>query len=152
MSNRYNIILSTANAQTTNTVGKDYTWIYDFSRFEEGSYEVSFIFTSGNIALASYATNNPIVLNMDIGVLSENFIALANNTNSKSQIVGTVPLIWNSATVGTYKANTTDNNPVLFNSINRNTNFIRLSLIQIGSGLITTGLTPWNVILSFKKV
>lgn len=152
MSVRYNILLTTANAQTTNTAGKDYTWIYDFSRFQEGNYEVSFIFTSTNIALASFATNGPINLSMDIGVLSETYLALPNNTNSKTQIIGTVPLLWSSTTIATYKADTTDNVPVLFNSINRNTNFIRLSLLTLSSGLITTGLAPWNVILSFKKV
>lgn len=148
----FTLVLSTNSVYATNTAGKDYTWVFDSSVIEDGDYQLTLQFTSGNIALATFATNGPIQLSMDIGAFPSNYLAGSVVRRETTQILGSLRLDWKSATVATYQANNTDNHPIYFKSLNRSSNFIRLHLDQSSGALIGTGLTPWVVTLGFKKL
>ena len=69
-----------------------------------------------------------------------------------NQVFGSLRLVWSSATIGTYVANNTDNHPVYFKNLNKSSNFIRIHLDQSNGTLVGTGITPWVVVLNFKKI
>lgn len=148
----FTLVLSTNSVYATNTAGKDYTWAFDSSIIEDGDYELTFQYSSGNIALATFATNGPIQLSMDIGAFPTNYLAGSVVKRETTQILGSLRLDWRSATVATYVANNTDNHSVYFKSLNRSSNFIRIHLDQSSGALIGTGITPWIVTLGFKKL
>jgi len=148
----FNILLSTTDVYATNTAGKDYTWIFNFGNMEDGDYLVSFQYASGNISQANMGTNGPVQLSLDIGNFGSNYIAGPIATQTTSQILGSLRLDWRNTTIASYNANYTDNYPVLFKNVNKSSNFIRIHLDLSTGALISTGLTPWNVILNFKKV
>ena len=148
----FTLVLSTNSVYATNTAGKDYTWAFDSSIIEDGDYELTFQYSSGNIALATFATNGPIQLSMDIGAFPTNYLAGSVVKRETTQIIGLLNLEWKSTSVATYIANNDDNSPVYFKSLNRNSNFIRLHLDQSSGALIGTGITPWVVSLNFKKL
>jgi len=148
----FTLVLSTNSVYATNTAGKDYAWVFDSSVIEDGDYELTFKYSSGNIALATFATNGPIQLSLDMGAFPTNYIASSVVRRETTQVIGLLNLDWKSATVATYVANNDDNAPVYFKSLNRNSNFIRLHLDQSSGALIGTGITPWVVSLNFKKL
>jgi hypothetical protein len=148
----FTLVLSTNSVYATNTAGKDYTWAFDSSVIEDGDYELTLQFSSGNIALANFGTNGPVQLSMDIGAFPSNYVAGSVVKRETTQILGSLRLVWSSSTIGTYVANNTDNHPVYFKSLNRSTNFIRIHLDQSSGALIGTGITPWVVTLGFKKL
>lgn len=148
----FNLVLSTNSVYATNTAGKDYSWTFDSSVIEDGDYELTFKYSSGNIALATFATNGPIQLSLDMGAFPTNYLAGSVVKRETTQVIGLLNLEWRSASVATYTANNKDNHPVYFKSLNRNSNFIRLHLDQSSGALIGTGITPWVVSLNFKKL
>jgi len=148
----FNVVLSSSSVYATNTAGKDYTWAYDFTNVSDGPYLVSFQFTSGNIAQATFSTQGPIQLTCDFGNQGNNYLAGALVSSTTTQILGSVRLDWKSTSVATLVAGKNDNYPVLFKNINKNTSFIRIHLDLSTGALITTGITPWVVILNFVKV
>lgn len=148
----FTLVLSTNSVYATNTAGKDYTWAFDSSVIEDGDYELTFKYSSGNIALATFATNGPIQLSMDMGAFPTNYLAGSAVKRETTQIIGLLNLDWISTSVATYIANNDDNSPVYFKSLNRNSNFIRLHLDQSSGALVGTGITPWVVSLNFKKL
>lgn len=148
----FNVILNTNTVYATNTAGKDYTWAYDFSTAEDGDYLVTLQFSSGNIALATFGTNGPVQISVDFGSFGSNYVGAALVSSISSQIFGSLRLVWASATVATYQANNTDNHPVYFKNLNKGTNFIRIHLDQSNGTLVGTGITPWVVVLNFKKI
>jgi hypothetical protein len=148
----FTLVLSTNTVYATNTSGKDYAWAFDSSVIEDGDYELTFKFSSGNIALATFATNGPIQLSLDMGAFPTNYLGGSVVKRETTQIIGLLNLEWRSASVATYIANNDDNSPVYFKSLNRNSNFIRLHLDQSSGALVATGITPWVVSLNFKKL
>lgn len=148
----FNLVLSTNSVYNTHTVGKDYEWAFDSSVIEDGDYELTFKYSSGNIALATFATNGPIQLSLDMGAFPTNYLGGSIVKRETTQIIGLLNLDWESTTIATYIANNNDNAPVYFKSLNRNSNFIRLHLDQSSGALIGTGITPWVVSLNFKKL
>ena len=148
----FNLILSTNSVHATNTAGKDYAWAFDSSVIEDGDYELTFKFNSGNVALASFTTNGPIQLSLDMGAFPTNYLGGSVVKRETTQIIGSLNLEWRSTSVATYIANNDDNSPVYFKSLNRNSNFIRLHLDQSSGALVGTGITPWVVSLNFKKL
>jgi hypothetical protein len=148
----FQIVLDTNNVITTNTSGKDYEWAFNTGFIEEGDYEMTFQFSSGNVALATFATNGPVVLSIDMGLRGASYSAGATNFTMPTQVMGALRLQWASATIATYIANRTDNFPVIFKDLNKASNFIRIHLDTTAGALITTGVTPWLVILHFTKL
>lgn len=148
----FQILLDTANAYSTNTAGKDYTWAFNTGFVEEGDYEMSFQFVSGNIALATFATNGPVYLSVDIGQRGSAYAGGSTVFTSPSQVAGVLRLDWKSTTVATYQANHMDNFPVIYKDLNKASNFIRVHLDGSTGALITTGVTPWIVLLEFRKI
>lgn len=147
----FNILLSTTNVYDTNTNNKDYTWAYDFSRKEDGEYLVSFQFVSNNIAQTNFSSNGPVLLTCDFGNLGNNYLAGETVSQSNTKILGSLKLDWRSNSIATLVANKMDNYPVPFKNINKNSNFIRITLQGITGALVTTGVTKWNIILNFEK-
>jgi hypothetical protein len=148
----FNLILTTNTVYATNTAGKDYSWAFDSSVIEDGDYQLTFQFTSGNIALATFATNGPVQISVDTGSFGSNYVGGALVSSISSQIFGSLRLVWSSATIATYVANNTDNHPVYFKNVNKSSNFIRIHLDQAGGTLVGTGITPWVVVLNFQKL
>jgi hypothetical protein len=148
----FQIILDTTTVFATNTAGKDYTWAFRTDFIEEGDYEMTFQYSAGNIALATFATNGPVVMSIDMGLLGASYAAGATNITMPTQVVGALRLDWRSATVGTYIANRQDNYPVIVKDLRKASNFIRVHLDTVTGALITTGITPWIVILHFTKI
>lgn len=149
----FNVYLNTTDVLTVNTAGKDYTWGFDFGFVEEGDYEMSVQFSSGNIAIADYSTNGAVQISIDAGVLARTFAGGSSVRASPTQIAGSLRLVWNSATVATYVANRTDNHPILFKSLNRSSNYIRIHLDSNTGTLIPNAIsTNWSVMLHFKKI
>jgi len=148
----FQIVLDTNNAFATNTAGKDYAWAFNTGFIEDGDYEMTFQYSSGNVALATFATNGPVVLSVDLGLLGASYAGGATNFTMPTQVVGGLRLDWKSATVATYIANRTDNYPVIIKDLNKASNFIRVHLDTTAGALIGTGITPWLVILHFTKI
>jgi len=148
----FNLILTTNTVYATNTAGKDYTWAFDSSVIEDGDYQLTFQYTSGNIALATFATNGPVQISMDIGAFPSNYVAGSIVKRETTQILGSLRLDWKSTTVATYQANNTDNHPIYYKNLNKNSNFIRIHLDGVTGALVTTGITPWVITLNFKKI
>ena len=147
----FNILLSTTDVYDTNTNNKDYTWAYDFSRKEDGEYLVSFQFVSNNIAQATFSTQGPIQVTCDFGNQGNNSLAGSLVSSTTSQILGSLKLDWRNSSIATLVANKMDNYPVPFKNINKNSNFIRITLQGITGALVTTGISKWNIILNFEK-
>lgn len=153
MPHSFNVYLNTTDAYAVNTAGKDYTWGFDFGFCEEGDYEMSIQFSSGNIAIADYSSNGAVQISVDAGVLPLVYSGGAQVKAHTSQIVGSLRLIWNSATVATYIADRTVNHPVLFKSLNRSSNFIRIHLDTNNGNLIPNPISSnWSIMLHFVKV
>jgi hypothetical protein len=148
----FQIVLDTSTVFATNTALKDYTWGFNTGVIEEGDYLLSYSFTSGNIALATFATNGPTVLSVDFGVRPLSYLGSATTVSKITSVVGPVQLDWKSTTVGTYTANRMDCFPLLIKDLNKASNFIRLRLETNAGALITTGITSWFVVLYFEKV
>ena len=152
-SSSFTVYLNTTNVLATNTAGKDYTWGFDFSFIEDGDYEMSLQFTSGNIALADYSTNGAVQVSVETGVTPLVYSAGSSVRAIPTQIVGSLRLYWNSATVATYVANRTDNHPVIFKNLNKSSNFIRVHLDSNLGTLIPNPIsTNWSLMLHFDKV
>ena len=147
----FNIVLTTNSVYATNTIGKDYTWAYDFSGKEHGDYMVSFQYASGNIAQTNFSTNGPVQLSLDIGNYGNKYLASSIVASPNSQILGSLRMDWRNTSIASYNANNTDNYPVLFKNVNKSNNFIRIHLDSITGALVSTGITEWNIILNFQK-
>jgi len=153
MPHSFNVYLNTTDAYAVNTAGKDYTWGFDFGFCEDGDYEMSIQFTSGNIAVADYSSNGAVQMSVETGVMPLVYSGGAHVKALPSLIAGSLRLIWNSASVATYVANRTDNHPVLFKSLNRSSNFIRIHLDTNNGNLIPNPIsTNWSIMLHFVKV
>jgi len=148
----FQIVLDTNTAFATNTAAKDFTWAFKTDFIEEGDYEMTFQYSAGNVALATFATNGPVVMSIDMGLRGASYAAGATNITMPTSIVGALRLDWKSATVATYIANRTDNYPVIVKDLRNASNFIRVKLETVAGALITTGITPWLVILHFTKI
>jgi len=148
----FQIVLDTNAAFATNTADKDFTFAFKTDFAEDGDYEMTFQYSSGNIALATFATNGPVVISIDMGLRGASYSAGATNFTMPNSIVGALRLDWKSATVATYIANRTDNYPVILKDLNKASNFIRVRLESVSGALIGTGITPWIVILHFTKL
>lgn len=153
MPDSFNVYLNTTDAYAINTAGKDYTWGFDFGFLEDGDYEMYLQFTSGNIAIADYSVNGAVQVSVETGVMPLVYSAGSLVKALPSLIVGSLRLYWNSATVATYVANRTDNHPVLFKSLNRSSNFIRIHLDNNAGVPIPSAIsTNWSIMLHFVKV
>jgi hypothetical protein len=151
----FNVILKTGNSTdyiSENTVGKDYTWGFDFSQCEPGTYEMRTYFNSGNIALATFSTNGVAILNVNIGQNSPNKLGARLNTAITTVNVGPLRLDWKSATVGQYVLNSTDLPCQVIKNLNTSANTIRIHIDQLNGAIIGTGVTGWCVVLEFKKL
>ncbi len=149
----FNVFLSTTDVYATNTAGKDYTWSFNFGNVEDGPYLLSFQFACGNISQTNFgAANGPVQVSVDFGNFSTSKLAGPLVTSTTTQIIGSLKLDFRNTSIATYNAQNTDNFPVLFKNINKNSNFIRIHLDSSTGSLITTGITPWVVMLNFKKV
>ncbi len=152
-SSSFIVYLNTTSVLATNTAGKDYTWGFDFGFCEDGDYEMSLQFSSGNIAVADYSTNGAVQVSVETGVMPKVYVGGAFNQTIATNIVGSLRLYWNSATVATYVANRTDNHPVIFKNLNKSANFIRIHLDSSLGTLIPNPIsTNWSVMLHFDKV
>jgi hypothetical protein len=153
MPHSFNVYLNTIDAYAVNTAGKDYTWGFDFGFCEDGDYEMTIQFTSGNIAIADYSSNGAVQMSVETGVMPLVYSGGSHVKAIPSLIAGSLRLIWNSASVATYVANRTDNHPVLFKSLNRSSNFIRIHLDTNNGNLIPNPIsTNWSIMLHFIKV
>jgi hypothetical protein len=113
---------------------------------------MSYTFSSGNIALATFASNGATVLSIDLGSRSSSYAGGATVVTRPTTVMGPVRLDWKSTTVATYVANKTDNFPILIKDLNKASNFIRLRLETNSGALIGTGVSGWYVVLYFEKV
>jgi hypothetical protein len=148
----FQIVLDTNNAFATNTANKDYTWGFNTGFIEDGDYEMTFQFSSGNVALATFGTNGPVVMSVDLGLNGASYAGGTTNFTMPTQVIGALRLQWASASIATYIANRTDNFPVIYKDLNKASNFIRIHLDTTAGVLVTTGVTPWLVILHFTKL
>jgi hypothetical protein len=150
----FNVILKTNSTDymTENTAGKDYTWGFDFSTCEPGAYEMRTYFNSGNIALATFATNGVAILSVNIGQNSTNKLGAKLNTAITTVNVGPLRLDWKSATVAQYVLDSTDLPSQIIKSLNTSANTIRIHIDQLSGAIIGTGVTGWCVVLEFKKL
>jgi hypothetical protein len=153
MPHSFNVYLNTTDVYSVNTAGKDYTWGFDFGFCEDGDYEMSIQFTSGNIAIADYSTNGAVQMSVETGVMPLTYAGSGHVKANPTYIAGSLRLYWNSATVATYVANRTDNHPILYKSLNRSSNFIRVHLDANNGNLIANPIsTNWSIMLHFIKV
>jgi len=148
----FQIVLDTSTVFSTNTALKDFTWAFNTGFIEDGDYLMSYTFSSGNVALATFGTNGPAVLSIDLGIRSSSYAGGATVVTRPTTVMGQVRLDWKSTTVATYVANTTDNFPILIKDLNKASNFIRLRLETNNGALVTTGVGTWYVVLYFEKV
>lgn len=148
----FQIVLDTSNVFATNTALKDYTWAFNTGVIEDGDYLMSYTFTSGNIALATFATNGPTVLSFDFGVRPLSYLGSATTVSKITPIVGPVKLDWKSTTVATYSSSKMDCFPLLIKDLNKASNFVRVRLETNAGALVGTGITSWFVVVYFEKV
>ena len=149
----FNVYLNTTDVFAVNTAGKDYTWGFDFGFIEDGDYEMSIQFTSGNIAITDYSSNGAVQVSVETGVMAQTYTGGSHVKAMPTQIAGSLRLYWNSATVATYVANRTDNHPVLYKNLNKSSNFIRIHLDSSQGTLIPNPIsTNWSVMLHFQKI
>lgn len=148
----FQIVLDSSTVFATNTALKDFTWGFNTGVIEDGDYLMSYTFSSGNIALATFATNGATVLSFDFGVRPLSFLGSTTTVSKITSVVGPVKLDWKSTTVATYTANRMDCFPLLIKDLNKASNFIRLRLETNAGALITTGVSGWYVVLYFEKV
>jgi len=148
----FQIVLDTSTVFATNTALKDFTWAFNTGFVEEGDYLMSYTFSSGNIALATFATNGATVLSVDLGNRASSYAAGATVVTRPTTVAGIVRLDWKSTTVATYMASRMDNFPILIKDLNKASNFIRLRLETNNGALVTTGISGWYVVLYFEKV
>jgi len=148
----FQLLLDTSLVFSTNTAQKDFTWAFNTSVIEDGDYLMSYTFSSGNIALATFATNGPTVLTVDLGARASSYAAGATVVTRPTTVAGIVRLDWKSTTVATYSASIMDNFPILIKDLNKASNFIRLRLETNNGALVTTGISGWYVVLYFEKV
>lgn len=152
----FSIVLNNANASqfyAVNTVGKDFTFAFNFGTFVESdaSYELTWTLQSQNVALATISMIPQ--LNLDIGSLSRKYQATNVSDNQYTINIGSVSVNWKSATVANYYVGIYDNPPIYFPSLNGSSNFIRVSFTQQGSKtLLATTMPIFNLILNFKKL
>jgi hypothetical protein len=148
----FQIVLDSNAVFSTNTALKDFTFAFNTGFVEEGDYLMSYTFSSGNIALATFASNGATVLSIDLGIRSSSYAGGATVVTRPTTVMGHVRLDWKSTTVATYMANKTDNFPILIKDLNKASNFIRLRLETNAGALIGTGVSGWYVVLYFEKV
>ena len=139
-----------------NTSNNSLTYYFDFSPFDDGYYELTFTFVSGQNCLDPAEAANIHITNFgSANVYSSLFY---NTQASTSQHVG---LIWPSmsSTItghGFYHAGPMDNSPVIIRR--PNTNNFTVNVYTYSGALFMDGNTPpanladYLLILNFKKI
>lgn len=148
----FQVVLDVNKAFAINSAGEDYTWAFNWSMAEEGDYLMSYSFASGNITLATFATNGPVVMSVDFGIRSFTYLAGATTQATSSSIAGNIRLNWRSTTVATYFAQKDDNFPIVVKDLSKASNFIRVRLETNDGVILPSGPPSWIVILYFEKI
>jgi len=141
---------------TYNTKNNSLTYYFDFSQFDDGYYEMTFTFVSGQNYLDPAEPANIHITNFGT---SNVYASLFYNTQaSTSQHIG---LLWPSMSSavtghGFYAAGPTDNSPVIIRRPNTNNFTVNIYTFS-GSLFQDYSTTPANLadyllVLNFKKI
>jgi hypothetical protein len=132
------------------------TYLFNFSQvfIEDGPYKLTWTFRGSPGVAEAYFPN---VL-LDIGSVNGSFYVAGstNNATTKTQLIGTLNVLryMTSATNFYYNCNLNDNAPVIYNNINKSSNYIKVHLTQPGTNIPITSanMGPYVLNLYFEKI
>jgi hypothetical protein len=142
----YNVVVNSNNTSG----GTDYSnceYLFDWSSFEDGPYELTF-----NFAATTSTVNKVLTLYLD-GLGASMNIFTTKNTQASQQfgsVIGTVNPLRNAAGDFTYQCAKTLNPPVYLSSKPMSSSFT-VNIKDVDFGLTNIGV-DYVLILSFKKL
>lgn len=128
----------------SSTAINNITYLFNFSQvfIEDGPYKLTWTFRGNPGTAEAYFPN----VNLDIGSINGScYVAgSTNNATTRTQLIGTLNVLryMTSATNYYYNCNLNDNPPIIYNSINKSANYIKVYLTQPGTN---APITPANM-------
>jgi hypothetical protein len=142
----YNVVLNSNNT-SGGTSQANCEYLFDFSCFEDGEYELTF-----NFSATTSAVNKVLLIHLDgIGSSMNTFTTINTATSQRfGTLIGTVNPLKNGTGDYTYQCAGTLNPPVYLSSKPKATSFT-VNIKDVDFGLTNIGV-DYVLILSFKKI